>query len=467
MIGAELEKRTYGVETEYSCLMVFPGSRSHEYVGSCHSDDVSLGLYAQPESAGAHEIDFEAFSDGLRQQGIVANSQGMLSNGGRFYIDPSGLEYCTPEATTAGEATLRMFDGDRIVHGIFRYLCDKGMLKSFQLNRKIVDHNRSSRGIHINTSTELSDRQPSNDHIQILAALNVAKGSLFGSGGLLLDENGNTQYHHSPRLSLTTGLTGDSLNYNLRPLVRIPFKPDHTGARIETVTSDALNFAWPMRASLVITSAVVGLIELGYGEDLPKLDPVDAVESAQSVGRDGYQAGMKVTYSGIKLVQKPHFVLRNIADLCLRRDIESGYLDEESRPVLEEIIITAEAIDRAPFDVVGQVESVARLEAITRKLGSGSLDSERACRLDYAWDLIGSGTAEELRSRGKFGWKGFGERVLLPSVVKKRLITPPQDTRSKIRAQVIVESGGLDDSTWSQLDVDGRTFNVAPNQTKI
>lgn len=448
----------YGIETEYSCMITDPNNKVHEIVGSCHSVDVALGLYEEPKSNGANEIQTDDFLHALADMDIISNNGGMLSNGGRLYMDVSGPEYATPETTTAKDAVLRSFEGDKILLGVFGHLRKTGVIDSCQINRRIVDHNRSSRGVHLNTLTKLTNRDPSEDTIMSLATLNAAKGALFGSGGLLLDNYGETSYHHSPRLSLTDSIYSN--RHILRPLVRGPFKADVNKrlSRIETVTSDALNFGWPLRASLVATNAVVGLIEMGYGGRLPRLAESEAEWSATQVGQHGADGCMVLEKFGNT---RSLDVLRYTAELVLEIDDKEGQLDEESDQVIREIIDTADKMADDPYSVANRVESIGRLVAMKRKMERDklSLDSERMCRFDYAWDWIGGGIAETLRSKGGAGWHGFGE-LPSPAATRKRLVTPPADTRASVRGEVIAKQKGTDSSTWSTLDVVGYVEEV-------
>ncbi len=274
-------------------MLTLPEDVVYELVGSCHSPDTELGLYQQPKDKGSDYVSTGEIKNALEDIGLYSNTDGMLSNGGRFYIDPSGPEYATPETTTAEEAVLRTFDGDKILLGVFDKLRDSGAIEGYQVNRRTVDHNRSSRGIHLNTTTTESGPEPSRKLQRQIATLNLVKGAIFGSGGLLIDENGETAFHHSPRLSLTTDIARTWNEYTQRPLVRYPFKEDGDLWRVETVTSDALTFAWPIKASLVATNALTSLIELGLGA--------------------GYQN------SGALL--KPHIPLANMATKNLLRQL--------------------------------------------------------------------------------------------------------------------------------------------------
>lgn len=457
----------YGIETEYSCMITLPNDVVYEIVGSCHSTDAKIDLYQEPTGKGSSEISHESMEWALEDMGIFKTPMGMLSNGGRFYIDPSGPEYATPETTTAKEAVERTFDGDTILLGIFDRLRKKEEITGYQINRRIIDHNRSSRGIHLNTVTKLFNKEPNRLVANWIATLNVAKGAIFGSGGLLVDNEGYSAYHHSPRLSITTDMTGNYAEYKRRPLVRYPFKDegDHL-ARIETVTSDALNFAWPLRASLVATNALIGIIELGYGNKLPQLD--DPVQAATLVGQYGSKCIVgTLNKQGHPQGSFPLDIVRNICETALEVDDKHQHLDKESDQVIREVIEVSDKMAIDPLSVADQVESVGRLVAMERKMEKDriGLNSEKMCRFDYAWDWIGGGIAETLRNKGIVGWQGFGNQPSA-SVARRRIVTPPQDTRAKVRGDAIKRSEGLNDSSWGMIDLDGVELYIPPLATR-
>jgi hypothetical protein len=450
MTEKQIGPTIYGVETEYSCMVTLPNDVTHELVGACHSNDVGLGLYQEPKNVGMKQIHEIAINQILSEMGIFRNPHGLLSNGGRFYEDPSGFEYCTPETRTAEDATQRSFDGDKILIGVLRRLQEDEIILSFQANRRCVDHNRSSRGVHLNTSTNLVS-PPDKKIIKGLQTLNVIKGALFGSGGLLLDESGNTNFHHSPRLSITDQDGTKTPSWTSRSLVRYPFKTDSGCKRIETITSDALSFAWPMRASLVLTNAAIKLLELGSYDAFPNLR--NPLRAANVVGRSGNKNLISIEsvtgeYQGVR----PTEILRSISEIALLTHETEDILDQESIQVLNEIIMVSDLVEKDPFSAAPYVESIARLLAMQQKMdqSGASLASEKMCKFDYYWDKLDGGLAEQLRERGKAGWLGFSNRYE-PRKTAQRILSPPQDTRAKLRAQIIKDSKGKRDCDWHKI----------------
>ncbi len=451
MITRGPDDNIYGVETEYSYTLTMPDTPAYEIVGSCHSKDTQLSLYEAPVE--------NAFSDGgvlglrgalqfaLMQYGLVWADGGFVSNGGRFYFDPSGPEYSTPEARTAEEAVVRCFDGDTIILRAFAALRAEGIIESFQINRKAVDHNRTSRATHLNHLSLLTEEYPGLIHT--IAGINAVKGAMFGSGGLLLDEHGRTHYHHAPRLSVSSerlhALYGES---NARPLVRTNFKQDGSFKRIETVTNDTLSFPWALRASLVFSNAVFRLIEAGRIDVVPRLR--DPLRAARIIGRFGNTNDVSIEDPSTKVRhgEKPARIIRELCDRALRLEDNQDYFSAEMFQVLEEIIEVTDLISTDPQRAVPYVESIARKEAIDRKIEQSGepIGSERLCRFDYYWDKLGGGIAEQLRRKPQL-WRGFANPAIHRT--QNQILTPPTDTRANARGALIRNEKDDEVGDWS------------------
>jgi|GEM_PF-2388027 proteasome accessory factor A len=461
----ELSPTVYGIETEYTGYISMPDNNSFELVGACH-DKNDGWIPAVPRDGTAKNLTDYDINEAVDMTG-VKHFGDFLANGGRFYVDVSGFEYATAETTSAEEAVHRSFDGDQFVLSVLTNLLKNDVIGSFQLNRRCADHIGTTRGIHLNVPILSERRFDHPDAINAFAALNVAKGALFGAGGLMLDIHGETAFYHSPRLAMTSELCANE-SVNSKPLYRNFFKQDTGMSRLETVAGDALNFAWPMRASLVMTDAVAKLVELGYERKVPML--VDPVAAAEAVGLHGYQAAVEVvhydgngeitTYSALQL-------LRLIAETVLIVDQKEGHCNQETKQVLAEVIETADMMEQDPLSVAGRVESIARLLLFEKKMSlkGYSIDSEELCRTDYYWDKIGGGLAETIRQKNKAGWLGF-KNDHSPLARKKRLTTAPRDTRARIRGELIIK-GGFDSLHWPFVEVNGLDIALHPLQTTL
>jgi hypothetical protein len=172
---------------------------------ACHT--AGAASLQEPEINPIRDAIYSKINEALESLGIASKNT-FLSNGGRLYRDPSGLETATAETTTAAEATLRSLDESWLVYKLLGYLQQKDVIASFSVNRKAVDHSGFSRGIHLNTCIQTEFMQSTENEtrfVNMFTLLNLAKGAMFGSGGLVISrQDGRTHYFHSPRLACVT-----------------------------------------------------------------------------------------------------------------------------------------------------------------------------------------------------------------------------------------------------------------------
>jgi hypothetical protein len=461
----------YGIETEYTGTIGFRYDDTSELVGACHGPKQQREVPLVSNSS-FENIDDGAYVTALEEQGITRSERNeMLSNGGRFYIDHSGAEYCTPETTSAEEVVHRTFDGDRLVLGVLASLREEGHIISSQLNRKSVDHSGSSRGIHHNHAiTYIPDCDTywkRNDVVDAHVSIEISKAVIAGAGGLLVDsEDGTTKYYHSPRLAISNRLFGDD-PIGQRGLLRYGLSPDVGCSRYESICNDALNSPWALRASLVLVNATTRLVAADMHHNIPKI--VRPMLAARSVGQYGNNCHILVN-NGQDEYQKPADVLEEIAMQLISAHDTHDILDQEMRQVLEEVIEVVHMQKSDPTTVAPVVEAVQRKLFIDKILGEAvDYDSVASCRRDFLWDMIGDGAAQRLREDKKIGWLGFSKPF---SVVdrKKRLVNPPKDTRARIRANILTNPDKQSEyavTNWSTIVHAGRVYELAPLSTHV
>lgn len=442
----------------------------------CHTGGTLT--FDEPDVHPLRDVAYANMGEALAELGIDRKNT-FLSNGGRLYKDPSGLETATAESVTAAEATLRSLDESWLVEKLFGLLLQKDIIAGYDVNRKAVDHFGLSRGIHLNTSMNPEFMQSSANTVRFIntfTLLNIAKGALFGSGGLMISrQDGRTHYYHSPRLAVVTQHQSRGSS-TAKSLVRMPDKYDYGTLRVEHTTSDALNFAFPLQASLVMARAATMLLEAGHEGNLPRV--IDPVRTAYRVGKLGANATIyALTKEGKDVQLSPLDVLRNIAERALTLPEVGIELTTEIEQVLKNIILVADTTSKDMFGANTQVESVLRLQKLLKRVEElehayphlkkeegGAWNSPELCRQDYLWDRVGSGTAEALRNKGVVGWLGFAKPDTMTER-KKRIVTPPQNTRACLRAAA-VKNKTQEVTDWSEICVSpSRTIKLHPLQT--
>ncbi|MDQ3093987.1 MAG: proteasome accessory factor PafA2 family protein [bacterium] len=458
-------EKVFGIETEYTMTVDYPGAAASDFRGSCH--DAQQPICRLPEKSPTHLLRQEQVLGYLGRFGIVA-AEDYLSNGGRFYFDISGPEYCTPETRTVEEAVERSFDGDYLVYSAFLDLVDDGVLNAFQFNRRSADHAGQSRGMHLNISVPdyLSLITDTSEMVDLHSSLNVAKAALLGSGGLMIDEDGITKFFHSPRLALSAELDSTGSTGSVKPLYRSLVKGDNGVGRLETVTTDALNFPWPLKASMVLTEALQDLINEGVTDGLPRIQDPECI--SLWVGEHGPEACVDVDLpdGGQQTITALDLLMTYATDFLRINEIKPVFRDEVVR-TLQETIDVGNRYKRDPINAATQVESVARLFALNRKLEDrgAPIDSEIACKFDFYWDKIGGGLAERLRESNKAGRLGF-KQPHSGRARSKRLAAPPNDTRAAIRSQLI-KQGGLHLVNWHYVGDEQGKRHLTPHGNVI
>jgi hypothetical protein len=185
---------------------------------------------------------------------------------------------------------------------------------------------------------------------------------------------------------------------------------------------------------------------------LPRLS--DPIGAARDVGRHGNDCVISLGNDGGQHYDvKPLDVMREICEVILEINDAEEYLDAESEQVLNEIIEVSDRMSDDMYSVAGEVESVARLIAMQKKMERDKvgLDSETMCRFDYAWDWVGGGIAERLRQKNLAGWLGFPQ-IYSIHATRRRMVTAPQDTRARVRGEVIGAHLGNNCSLWGEID---------------
>ncbi len=118
----KLAPRVVGVETEYG-MHVFNRDKSHSetasaIVRSYHGEKKAHWNLGPTNRSIVRDYDYARPWDGEGDYVSYAHSGtgSIIENGGRFYVDMSHPEYCTPEVTNARDAVIWDKAGERIVH---------------------------------------------------------------------------------------------------------------------------------------------------------------------------------------------------------------------------------------------------------------------------------------------------------------------------------------------------------------
>lgn len=142
-----MERRVFGIETEYGCLVRNPYLGSIEEVVDAVKDHAFLGLRLGLLDLHARDFAFEP-----------ARAGGFLCNGGRLYVDAVGSheEYATPECSDL----LDLVAYDRAGRVLLqRVLDDMGLAEEVSFHNNAIDHfGGHTFGCHENYLVKIEDR---------------------------------------------------------------------------------------------------------------------------------------------------------------------------------------------------------------------------------------------------------------------------------------------------------------------
>lgn len=385
----------------------------------------------------------------LEPLGIIAAGE-FLSNGARLYMDDGGYpEYCTAEHASLDAAVRASLDGDRILSKMYAHMLEHGVIGSWQLNRRLTDHmskkNNWAKGVHDNIFTSLGSLTTGQTRFAQLVQASIA--TITGSGGLMIDKRGETQFYHSPRLSMI----GDG-GHN-RDISR--FGQQAKPLRAEFRSGDALSFPWAMKARLAMEVAAVRLMEeelvshqtqliyhLGDSSKFNRNAHIIGLHGPYANAIDLYVTGSEESQRGSALSLLGHLITQ-----MLEIDDQAEVFDDETVATLTEIVDVVDMAKEDVESVADIVESVARQQVMTarmRRRGEKTLHTEAGCKDDFLWDVVGpyDGIAMVLRDE-----KGIGWHTMKPDTVRerrRRLPTAPSDTRAALRSQHILDGHSVD-----------------------
>lgn len=165
-----MEKRIFGIETEFGCMVHGPGLTSSEEAVELVKDHVFYKQKLGVIDLHARDYAFEP-----------ARAGGFLRNGGRLYIDAVGSheEYATPECTDL----LDLITYDRAGRALLQStLDDLGMADQISFHNNAIDHfGGHTFGCHENYLVQIEDRFFT-DALATLLPFLVTRQIFAGSG---------------------------------------------------------------------------------------------------------------------------------------------------------------------------------------------------------------------------------------------------------------------------------------------
>jgi proteasome accessory factor A len=405
-----MDRRIFGVETEYGATCTFRGQRR------LSPDEVARYLF----------------------RGVVSwgrSSNVFLRNGARLYLDVgSHPEYATPECDNVVELVTHDKAGERILEGLLvdaeKRLREEGIAGDVYLFKNNTDSAGNSYGCHENYCVgrhgefgRLAD---------VLIPFLVTRQIICGAGKVLQTPRGAVYCVSQRAEHIWEGVS--SATTRSRPIINTRDEP-HGDAerfrRLHVIVGDANMSETTMLLKVGATDLVLRMVEAGVVmSDLTLENPIRAIRevSHDMTGRRRIRLANGREASSLEIQQDylgkaKDFVDRHGSDPIARR-------------VLELWERTLRAVETGNLDLVSrEIDWVIKHQLIERyrKKYDLPLSSPRVAQLDLAYHDVH-------RKRGLFYLlqrRGAVERVASDIKIFEAKSVPPQTTRARLRGEFI------------------------------
>ncbi len=405
-----MDRRIFGVETEYGITCTFRGQRR------LSPDEVARYLFRRVVSWGR-------------------SSNVFLRNGARLYLDVgSHPEYATPECDNLVDLIAHDKAGERILEGLLvdadRLLREEGIAGDIYLFKNNTDFAGNSYGCHENYL--VSRQQELGRLTDILTPFLVTRQIICGAGKILHLPRGAV-YCISQRADHIWEAVSSATTRS-RPIINTRDEP-HADAerfrRLHVIVGDSNMSETSMLLKVGSTDLVLRMIEAGIVlRDMTLDNPIRAIReiSHDMTGRSRVRLANGREMSAVEIQYEYLTRAREFTS-------ENG-LNAISEQVLERWERALEAIETGNLDKIArEIDWVTKYQLIERYQAKYELplSSPRIAQLDLAYHDVcrGRGLYYLLLRRGAL------DRVTRDLDIFEAKSTPPQTTRAKLRGEFI------------------------------
>ncbi len=405
-----MDRRIFGIETEYGVTCTFRGQRR------LSPDEVARYLFRRVVSWGR-------------------SSNVFLKNGARLYLDVgSHPEYATPECDDVVELVTHDKAGERTLEGLLmdaeRRLREEGIAGDIYLFKNNTDSAGNSYGCHENY---LVGRHGEFSRLaDVLVPFLVTRQVLCGAGKVLQTPRGAV-YCISQRAEHIWESVSSATTRS-RPIINTRDEP-HADAerfrRLHVIVGDSNMSETTALLKVGSTDIVLRMIEAGVVmRDLSLENPIRAIRevSHDMTCRRKVKLANGREASALE-IQREYFA--RAADFVERR---GG--DPTTKRVIELWGRTLDAVETGNFDLVArEIDWVTKYVLIERYRAKHGLplSSPRVAQLDLTYHDVN-------RNRGlyyKLERAGLVERVTNDLAIFEAKSVPPQTTRARLRGEFI------------------------------
>ena len=405
-----MDRRIFGVETEYGITCTFRGQRR------LSPDEVARYLFRRVVSWGR-------------------SSNVFLRNGARLYLDVgSHPEYATPECDNLVDLVTHDKAGEQILEGLLvdadRRLREEGIAGDIYLFKNNTDSAGNSYGCHENY---LVSRQEELGRLtDILTPFLVTRQMICGAGKVLQTSRGAVYCVSQRADHIWEGVS--SASTRSRPIINTRDEP-HADAerfrRLHVIVGDSNMSETTTLLKVGATDLVLRMIEAGaMMRDLTLDNPIRAIRevSHDMTGRSRIRLAIGREMSALEIQYEY---------LARAREFTSrNGLDPISERVLEMWERALGAIETGNLDLIArEIDWVTKYQLIERYRAKHDLplSAPRVAQLDLAYHDLCRGRGLYYLLQGN----GAMDRVTRDLDIFEAKSVPPQTTRAKLRGEFI------------------------------
>ena len=419
-----MEKRIFGIETEYGCLP--PDSDpflSPDFISVKTKDWV---FYR--ETLGVIDIHY-------RGRDEPPGNGGFLFNGGRLYIDMGHVEYATPECSGLFDLVASDRAGETVVQ---RALDQLGLAETASFFKNNIDHYTGATfGCHENY---LVRREVPFSQVLLPAMLPffVTRQIFAGAGrvGCHTDifeygsaEDEGVTYQISQRADHIVTEIYQWIQFS-RAIINTRDEPLADWGlyrRLHLLVGDSNMSEYATALKVGTTALILDLLEDQVVPDIKLLDPVQAI---RDISRDlSFKWEVQLEDGSYTTASDIQFEYLELVERYLRGR------DEECDWILDEWGFVLGALQHDPMCLIDRVDWVAKKWLLENFMRQEQLDWHdpwiQSLDLEYHNLNPAKGLYFELRDRGTM------KTVIDEERVNQAIVTPPQNTRAWARAAVM------------------------------
>jgi proteasome accessory factor A len=407
-----MDRRIFGIETEYGVTCTFRGQRR------LSPDEVARYLFRRVVSWGR-------------------SSNVFLRNGARLYLDVgSHPEYATAECDRIDELVAHDKAGERILEGLLvdaqQRLREEGVAGDIYLFKNNTDSAGNSYGCHENYLVgrpgEFSRTA------EVLLPFLITRQLLVGAGKVLQTPRGAVYCMSQRAEHVWEGVS--SATTRSRPIINTRDEP-HADAeryrRLHVIVGDSNMSETTTRLKVGSADLVLRMLESGYQmRDLSLENPIRSIReiSHDLTGKRALRLANGRELSALQ-IQTEYF--ERVTDFLDRR---GGEVDPTTKQVVDlwgRVLQAVQTQDFTPVET--EIDWVIKQRLLDRYMAKHdlTLSSPRVAQLDLAYHDI-------RRGRGLFTImeeRGLVARVASDPQVFRAKVVPPQTTRAKLRGDFI------------------------------